>query len=359
MSKASMTPGELYINRDRDFKTGEWGPYVKIGIVRKDRKSKDRASEHQTGNPREVVLLHTFISPMVDRLETLLHNIYSVRRVSGEWFEMSEEFVDGILIPKIDELIIEQKLEVVNFIAKGENSKLESNGKSKDTTLEDMKLYNIYSNLSINRQVLEAEIEIIRADLIKSMGSSGGIDGILELQQKRNEGTFNQKLFAEKEPELFSKYIEIRPEEISDVKGNLTVKNISKLSKINENLDKKFKVSSTAVKEVKFEQGSKDLSGRDENQKNLHQTYLEKLGEWFVINHRMECMAADFANRIGEYESLGEIVTWKRGRKVTPENEKFNSSSFKRDHPDLFERYKSEPKFSVSVIVSKMRSYPF
>ena len=34
MSKASMTPGELYINRDRDFKTGEWRPYVKIGIVR-------------------------------------------------------------------------------------------------------------------------------------------------------------------------------------------------------------------------------------------------------------------------------------------------------------------------------------
>jgi len=354
-----MTPGELYINRDRDFKTGEWGPYVKIGIVRKDRKSKDRASEHQTGNPREVVLLHTFISPMVDRLETLLHNIYSVRRVSGEWFEMNQEFVDDILVPKIDELIIEQKLEVVNFIAKGENSNLESNGKSKDATLEDMKLYNIYSNLSINRQVLDAEIEIIKADLIKSMGSLGGIDGILELQQKRKEGAFNQELFAEKEPELFSKYIEMRLEEISDVKGALKIKNTSKLSEINEDLDKKLKVSSITVKEVKFEQGSKDLCGRDENQRNLHQTYLEKLGELFVIIHSMECMAADFANKIGEYESLGDLVTWKRGRKITPENEKFNSSSFKKYHPDLFEKYKSEPKFSISTVVSKMRSYPF
>ena len=354
-----MTPGELYINRDRDFRTGEWGSYVKIGIVRNERKSKDRASEHQTGNPREVVLLHTFISPMVDRLETLLHNIYSVRRVSGEWFEMSEEFVDDILIPKIDELIIELKAEVVNFIAKGENSKLESNGKSKDATLEDIELYNIYSNLSINRRVLEAEIEIIKADLIKSMGSSGGIYGILELQQKRKEGTFNQKLFAEKEPELFSKYIEIRPEEISDVKGTLRIKNTSKLSEINEDLDKKSKVSSRTVKEVKFEQGSKDLSGRDENQKNLHQIYLKKLGELFVINHNIEFIVADFAKKIGEYESLGDLVNWKRERKITHENEKFNSNSFKKDHPDLFEKYKSEPKFSISVIVNKMRPYPF
>ena len=145
-----MTPGELYINRDRDFKTGEWGPYVKIGIVRKDRKSKDRASEHQTGNPREVVLLHTFISPMVDRLETLLHNIYSVRRVSGEWFEMSEEFVDGILIPKIDELINEQKLEVVNFIAKGENSKLESNGNTSGQSSS-------FLTASINSSVIKSD----------------------------------------------------------------------------------------------------------------------------------------------------------------------------------------------------------
>jgi len=156
MSKASMTPGELYINRDRDFKTGEWGPYVKIGIVREDRDSENRASEHQTGNPREVVLLHTFLSPMVDRLETLLHNIFSTRRVSGEWFEMDQDFVENILIPKINELVKEQDTEVIYFIARSENSKLESNGKSKDVTVEDMKLYDIYSDLYKNNQLLEA-----------------------------------------------------------------------------------------------------------------------------------------------------------------------------------------------------------
>ena len=61
MPSASLTPGELYINRDRDFRTGEWGPYIKIGIVRDERVSKARASEHQTGNPREVFTTKYFL----------------------------------------------------------------------------------------------------------------------------------------------------------------------------------------------------------------------------------------------------------------------------------------------------------
>ena len=33
-----------------DFRTGNWGEYVKIGIVRGDRNAADRNLEHQTGN---------------------------------------------------------------------------------------------------------------------------------------------------------------------------------------------------------------------------------------------------------------------------------------------------------------------
>ena len=358
MSKASMTPGELYINRDRDFKTGEWGPYVKIGIVREDRDSEDRASEHQTGNPREVVLLHTFLSPMVDRLETLLHNIFSTRRVSGEWFEMDQDFVENILIPKINELVKEQDTEVIYFIARSENSKLESNGESKDVTVEDMKLYDIYSDLYKNNQLLEAEIDIIKAKLVESMGSSGGISGILGLQQKTRDGTFDQKQFAENEPKLFSKYVEIKPEQIGNVKGSLRIKS-SPLSEINENLDKKVKESKKTMKEIKFEQGMNEVSQRSENQKELHRIYLEKMGRSFVIKHNIECVKADFGKRIGDYESIGDLVTWKRERKITPQKEFFNSAEFKKNHPYLFEKYKSEPKFSISTVVSKMRSYPF
>ena len=42
MSKASLTAGTLYIDRDRDVLSGEWGPYVKIGIVRNSRTVSER-----------------------------------------------------------------------------------------------------------------------------------------------------------------------------------------------------------------------------------------------------------------------------------------------------------------------------
>ena len=65
-------PGQLYINRDRDYFSGELGDYVKIGIVKEHetRGSEERRGEHQTGNPREVVIIREFKSRMVEHLET-------------------------------------------------------------------------------------------------------------------------------------------------------------------------------------------------------------------------------------------------------------------------------------------------
>ena len=358
MPSASLTPGELYINRDRDFRTGEWGPYIKIGIVRNERESKARASEHQTGNPREVVLLNTYNSPMVDRLETLIHNIYGTRRVSGEWFEMDQEFVQTVLIPHIDSIISEQELDVQNLMVMEDYSKLESNGSSKEATQEEVDLYENFSHLSRSKQILSAECEVIKGNLIKSMGEYGGIAGILELQQKRNEGSFNQSLFSEKHPEIYSEYILLHPEKIGNISGSLRMKGISPLSKIDNELDKNSKDSKNISKEVAFEQVLNDVAQRNENQKILHENYLSKRGELFLIDHKIYCIKADFAKRLGEHESLGELITWKRERKITTEKESFDLASFKLDHPELFEQFKAEAKKSVSLIINKMRPYP-
>ena len=358
MPSASLTPGELYINRDRDFRTGEWGKYIKIGIVRNERDSKARASEHQTGNPREVILLNTFNSPMVDRLETLLHNVYSSRRVSGEWFEMDKKFVKTVLIPHIESLITEQELDVQNFMVMEDYSKLESNGNLKEATQEDVDLYEIFSHLSRSKQILSAEHEVIKGNLIKSMGEYGGIDGILELQQKRMEGGFDQSLFSEKHPKIYSEYITLEPEKIGNISGSLRMKGISPLSKIDKELDKNSKDSKGISKEVTFEQALNDVAQRNENNKILHENYLSKLGELFLINHKIDCIKANFAKRLGQYESLGELATWKRDRKITTEKESFDLSSFKLNHPELVEQFKKDEKKSVALIINKMRPYP-
>ena len=88
----SMTPGEVYLVEEIDPRTGEATDYCKIGIVRErdGRDSSNRASEHQTGNPRKLVVAQTVKTEIVEAVETTLHQLHSPQRISGEWFFMTK-----------------------------------------------------------------------------------------------------------------------------------------------------------------------------------------------------------------------------------------------------------------------------
>jgi len=83
-------PGSIYFLRERDFLTGEVSPYVKIGLVRKDKPTEKRILEHQTGNPREIYDYQTIEATFVEDLETRLHYIFGAHWVTGEWFLLDE-----------------------------------------------------------------------------------------------------------------------------------------------------------------------------------------------------------------------------------------------------------------------------
>ena len=87
--------GEIYFIRETEYPTGTLSPFVKIGLVhyKEDRDSYGRLSEHQTGNPRRLVLddKHIVKTQAVDMVEAQLHRIHAHSRISGEWFELSSE----------------------------------------------------------------------------------------------------------------------------------------------------------------------------------------------------------------------------------------------------------------------------
>lgn len=83
--------GEIYFIQEQDFLTGEMTPYTKIGLVRDDRASSDRKSDHQTANPRNLVLHSAVKVAMVQTVEKNLHWHFAPRRVMGEWFVLSEQ----------------------------------------------------------------------------------------------------------------------------------------------------------------------------------------------------------------------------------------------------------------------------
>jgi len=66
---------------------------VKIGLVREskeNRDSRDRLLDHQTGNPRNLVLLEAIKTARVSQIENSLHQRYASQRGIGEWFELTK-----------------------------------------------------------------------------------------------------------------------------------------------------------------------------------------------------------------------------------------------------------------------------
>jgi hypothetical protein len=66
----------------------EYGIVYKIGYT--TRTSQKRLKEFKTGN-RSIELKQEFKSDFAKRIEITLHNIFSDKRIGGEWFKLTEE----------------------------------------------------------------------------------------------------------------------------------------------------------------------------------------------------------------------------------------------------------------------------
>ena len=85
-----MQPGTIYFVEERDLLGFPTPNYVKIGLVKeneKGRSSDDRKDEHQTGNPRPLVVVDSIDTEAnVSALETMIHQSLAMYRHRGEWF---------------------------------------------------------------------------------------------------------------------------------------------------------------------------------------------------------------------------------------------------------------------------------
>lgn len=64
----------------------------KIGFTR--RNIEDRVKELKTGNAADITIVSYYESKWATKIESTLHRLYDYRKVSGEWFELSDDIVD-------------------------------------------------------------------------------------------------------------------------------------------------------------------------------------------------------------------------------------------------------------------------
>lgn len=348
-----LTKGTLYINQDRDFRTGEIGPYVKIGVVRGDRAATDRGQEHQTGNPREIITLHEFSSPMVHHLEGQLHNRFARYWVHGEWFEMNSEFIEANVLPEAKKIITEQLESVADFEAKIIQKKLESSGVVRTAT-------EIEKEIAI--KCFAAREEMLKAMALKDfidyqirilVAENNGIENMVTMTYKQGPTSFDKSSLIRDNELLAKEYFEEREPKLS---GSIILNKQKSLKDLNEIANTKIKQLKSDVPKFSWDSKDKNPLKRDETSMILHAMYVHSLKDVAITEWEFERQKARLVNLLGTDKGIENIITY--NRELKPQEPAFNSKKFKSDHPELYETYLKQGKKSVALTIESYRAYP-
>ena len=274
MAKIKLTEGQLYFLREKDYLTGDISRYVKIGLVRNQKDTEERISEHQTGNPREIYNYRSIDSPFVEYLETLIHYRFAEKWITGEWLDLDEKEIE-IAIKECKKIVQEQKAIKEELEESYSLGDIESSGDVKKSTTIAQVIWEQLISVKLAIDQLNARKIIINHRLKIIMGESDGIDGVVNLVFKDGQTRFKEKEFAEANHELYKKYI---TKETIKRSGTFTLKD-------KKTLKKEFPELAQEKKDLKKIEVT--ASNINRNQKAERNNEVEKLHAEY-INLRLE-----------------------------------------------------------------------
>ena len=339
-----LKPGELYFIRERDPLTRETSNYVKIGLVKDNggRTSDERLDEHQTGNPRDLIIHERITAPAIIQIETTMHGIYAPLRVNGEWFLFNEEqlsnAIDTAKLLATEAQLNLEKLTKSEVLAK-EISSDEVLQKSQATEA----LYERYISLN----AVTKEYEQLKNDfdeLVSQAIESGEDIGNIATNQLRVQIKFDEKLLQAEHPDIYEQFLVPK---VPRVAGRFTMTKYKMeidLSIVNP----AFYELSQSFKEALAIYGTKEGT----NQK-LHSLHRELLSMYTRSAWDKELVEAAIKDACGTSKEIEGICKWKREVKTS---NYFDKKKFEENHPELFEKY-LVAKESTAVIVDRKRQY--
>ena len=349
MAKIKLTKGQLYFLREKDYLTGEISRYVKIGLVRNQKETEERISEHQTGNPREIYNYCSIESPFVEHLETLIHYRLAEKWIVGEWLDLNENEIEQA-IKECKEIIQEQeaiKEELEESYSLGE---IQSCDDIKKPTEKSKAIWEQLIDVKLDLDQLNARKAIVNHRLKTIMGKSDGIDGVVNLVFKDGQTRFKEKEFAEANPELYKKYLN---KETIKRSSTFTIKGKKTLRKENPALaqeKKELEKIEVAASDIKRDQKAE----RNEEVVELHAQYLKLQKEIYTSEWKYTRLEAKLKVQTGKSEGIEGLCGWKR--ESTPAVG-FNKKEFQENHPELYEKYCLTEPENFSFNVNSWRPY--
>lgn len=202
-----MKIGEVYFIREQDRSTGKLTENVKIGMVSKQGESSNRLKQHQTGNPRDLILHHVVVTPAPFWVENGLHQRLDGVRVRAEWHRLEDKDLENAI--QLAEVLAGESFEHIPFIDEQERLKsCVSNGEILDATAES-------SEWQIRLSKAKAQLDRVNnlKDKYKEVISGMSEDEIQQAEQEDlfhiehyTDTKFDLDGFTKKYPNLIEKF---------------------------------------------------------------------------------------------------------------------------------------------------------
>ena len=336
----NLTPGTLYFINEHDVKTGERTSYYKVGIVRDSdsRNAIKRLLEHQTGNPRKLTVVSELYTPGVEYIETTLHKLYARNLIFGEWMDLTQPELNNV-IKRATELKHEFELLLPSIQLVKDLSKIISNGKILPCSEEANTLAQQAHTYRSIIKTCNSLTERYREFLEEAIDEGVELPENTKKQPRAGAIKFDEKLFAERYPDLYEKYV-LDKTSISGsfryVKSKLDIEVSSVLSvEEQESLSKFSDLIESPVKNLEYAFTLQDA--------HLKVVELSRFAEWNEMIVKVKLQVLN-----GENDGIESICSWKRIEKA---EQKLDSKLVKNNHPEEYAECSVQGQSTEAIII--------
>jgi hypothetical protein len=352
-------PGAVYIIGEVDQLTGKHSDYYKIGLVGPTRTVEDRIErDHQTGNPRKIIDVHSFDTVAPHFVERHLHLHYASKRIFREWCKFTQQELQDVIAEaaRYDAAISPKVAAVRPFTLS------ESNGQAASLTTtqqkEATKIHNELVKIEIGLQELMYMKSIITNEFkLATDKHEGGIDGITEVTIKgQGEPEFKKNIFRDSGPANRTIHDQFMTKRSIKDREKLVCTHSTTKSKNHPALHAQEKQAIDDYTAEKAEVGNTvaGVVARTTVLADKHEKYIEIIEGIEELTTRQLACQLGLMHLCESNERIEGICKWKRTEKI-----EFDETAFKRAHPALYfdPQYHAPSAPSVSIKVLRARNY--
>jgi hypothetical protein len=340
-----LVRGTLYFISEVDVLSGQTFDYYKIGLVKESRQgdSLDRAGEHQTGNPRRLIVRSEIETPAINDLETMMHDLYATERIFGEWFVLPGASFKKT-VAKAQAVADEQAALEPMAVVAAEVAALSSNDTLLPATPEMLSWYHAAyqakHELRVIKDCFDAERQLFES-LTKPQFDTSRFFTITP----KSKSSFDEDRLAAERPDLYRQFVEAETKLSTSftltADRTATYVGPKKLAKAVDEQNSRLSTAAKRPTEAALQE--------------IHIHHLELLANSAAAKWREDVAQTQLRASIGNNAGIESVAKWTRKIKTT---EKFNQIAFKQQYPELTAEYTTTSCIDSFAIVD-MRSYSF